>query len=760
LTAGAVLLASATGLYTPATYAAEPAQTNREGAKQRFNIPPQALGRALTEFEAATGVQIEMQPAQIAGKHSPGVQGEMTAQQALARLLAGTGLEYEPAASGRVTLVGGEDGGSPAQLSPIEVVGTQNPDVTDRHAVLRAFRTSKTEDSIDGETARSYNSANNYDALRAIPGVNFMNGQGSRFGAPSRIRGSQSWTVADGIDDYPTLRPAGIGAEDGGFAATPGSLIPAIALDSIEVQKGGLGVQYGGDADGGVIVSRIKQGHAGAPSGTVWAEVNPLKEQLLMADVAGGTDDGKWDYYVAGKALNGDYDEVSDQSGDQLEQDQLASAIAKIGFNPDDDSRLELLTLVGQDQVEYVKTLGPDAGDRFETTNRKAFMGLNYEQELSTAWSYDLGYTFLRDRAVRFSLADDESHRDRPQTAHTVFANAYYQAGLSENVDYTLGFGAEYVGHNQREEAENAAAKDFDFNDTSVYALNTLTFDDRLSFTGGLRFVDARDDFRNQNIVLYDLGAAYTLTGGTTVRVNRSTGYGRNKGFIYFFGPIEEAGGAPLTESETTEVGIGQVFRDGSGATRGEIELSVFRTDYENAPTFSGWGDAVVYTNDTRAEGIELSADWRPVSSVRVFGSFAYVDTEVQSTTDPSGGGVGSTAVPVPNRSAALGLDWQMTQKLRVETIATYDKGMRTESVDISTGDVTVTERDDYTRWNLAAYYEYSPRLTFLVRGENLLNDKDLGFSSTTEGPGGTTNEDLVAQDPGRYVSVGLQYRW
>jgi hypothetical protein len=75
---------------------------------------------------------------------------------------------------------------------------------------------------------------------------------------------------------------------------------------------------------------------------------------------------------------------------------------------------------------------------------------------------------------------------------------------------------------------------------------------------------------RNQGIhhmFSFDGGAAYTVPQvDTKLRTSYSKGYSRNKGFAYFFGPSEAAGGVDLTENRTIEVGADQPYAlGGSG---------------------------------------------------------------------------------------------------------------------------------------------------------------------------------------------------
>ena len=90
--AATVLAAAAlAALSVPAAQAQAdaPASTARS-----FAIPAQPLAQALNELARQANLQMGFAPALVAGKTSAAVSGEFTAQQALDRLLAGSGYTY------------------------------------------------------------------------------------------------------------------------------------------------------------------------------------------------------------------------------------------------------------------------------------------------------------------------------------------------------------------------------------------------------------------------------------------------------------------------------------------------------------------------------------------------------------------------------------------------------------------------------------------------------------------------------------------
>lgn len=638
--------------------------------------------------------------------------------------------------------------------------------VEQRESFEETFSKTKSSETVSSQTARDYNSSNTYDALRIVPGVSYLNGAGNRFGKPSRIRGSSSWAIADVIEEFPSIREAGIGAEDGGLTADFGSSIPSIALENMKVVKGSQGVLYSGNADGGVIVNEIKQGEPGNRQGTLWLETNPINEQLVMGDVSGGSE--TFDYYVAGKWLNGNYTEFKDSFGRQLGTDRFYSGLAKLGYRPADNMRLEFFGLSGNDKITYTipKDDNPDTPvdestelppNNFRTTNSTNFYGLNFKHDINKSISYEGGYSLFLNKAYRYSVTEGAAHRDRPERSNTYFANAYLNHAFSETLEYSAKIGGELITHHQEENA-NSSSKTHDFIDRSIFYANTVSVGDRLYLTGGVRFLDAEDDFQQHQGFYYDAGISYRIPGiNTKVKSSYSTSYSRNKGFIFFFGPIEEAGGAKLTENVSYEVGLEQPILFPGNTGRASLKLTAFRNINEHVPIFSGWGAATVYYEKHDTDGIEAALDYQLPGIGSIFGSFTYMDPEITKTTHPDGVGIGSTSVPVPQYSSSLGLNVYPIKKLTISAIGTYNDGMRRRRIDVQTGEVTMTTHASYTRINLSGEYKFSDKLTTMVRLENLLNQKDLGYSSVTHSPNGVQQTNNVATDPGRFVSLAVK---
>jgi hypothetical protein len=87
-----------------------------------FDIPAETLGLALSRFQQVTGLKVAADSKAIAAARTPGLHGTMTAAEALAALLSGTGLGYRMADARTVAIEPKPaDDKGPVVLNPIPV---------------------------------------------------------------------------------------------------------------------------------------------------------------------------------------------------------------------------------------------------------------------------------------------------------------------------------------------------------------------------------------------------------------------------------------------------------------------------------------------------------------------------------------------------------------------------------------------------------------------------------------------------------------
>ncbi|NKW81792.1 TonB-dependent receptor plug domain-containing protein [Ochrobactrum pecoris] len=240
------------------------AVTHREAAAQTqaqtsFSVPAGPLNRALTAFGRQAGVQVTYLASAAAGKTSSGFSGSATREQALAGILAGSGLVYSfpnattvaistPAAgSGNISADGS------TVLETITVQGESAWGPVDGIVAKRSATGTKTDTPIekvpqtvnvvtaDEITIRGATSV--AQALRYTPGVS-----------------TSGYTESYMIADEAVTRGFSPSSNylDGAFLPYPGSLggalqIDPFTLERIEVLKGPASVLYGQNEPGGII---------------------------------------------------------------------------------------------------------------------------------------------------------------------------------------------------------------------------------------------------------------------------------------------------------------------------------------------------------------------------------------------------------------------------------------------------------------------------------------------------------------------------
>lgn len=220
----------------------------RTDARQYYRLPAEPLEQALNHLGRQAGVLIAFSPEQTAARRSQALDGEYTLEEALAALLAGSGLEARARGDGAYTLeaLPVED---PANLQALTVVGDWLADAS----AADVFEHPGARDVVRREQFQAQGAASTREVLERIPGVSapLNNGTGSHdlalnFG----IRGlnprlaSRSTVLMDGIpvpfapygQPQLSLAPVSIGN-----------------MDAVDVVRGGGAVRYGPQNVGGIV---------------------------------------------------------------------------------------------------------------------------------------------------------------------------------------------------------------------------------------------------------------------------------------------------------------------------------------------------------------------------------------------------------------------------------------------------------------------------------------------------------------------------
>jgi TonB-dependent receptor len=176
-------------LITSTAIVATPAQA----ATLRFDLPSQALGEALIAFSKQAGVKIVYPADEIRGAVAPAVRGTLTRQEALRRLIAGSGLkvvgddgQLVALAQDTVGNVPGAVAAEPADEPEIVVTGYRE---SIEQSLQQKRQANAFIDVITAEDIGKFPDKNVADALQRMPGVVITRdgGEGSRVS----IRGLQ-----------------------------------------------------------------------------------------------------------------------------------------------------------------------------------------------------------------------------------------------------------------------------------------------------------------------------------------------------------------------------------------------------------------------------------------------------------------------------------------------------------------------------------------------------------------------------------------
>ena len=169
--------------------------------RRDFRIASQPLPDAIREFTRQAGVQVRTE-AEIPAVHSPGVVGRFTAQEALRRLIAGTGLTAE-VVDDRTLALRAMSGAY--ELDPVEVVA---PRAAATSVISTATRTPTLLRDVPqavtvvGPTLIADQAMLGMaDVTRNIPGVTMGQGEGNRDQITMRGNNSTSTFFVDGMRD-------------------------------------------------------------------------------------------------------------------------------------------------------------------------------------------------------------------------------------------------------------------------------------------------------------------------------------------------------------------------------------------------------------------------------------------------------------------------------------------------------------------------------------------------------------------------------
>ncbi|WP_095078521.1 TonB-dependent receptor [Pseudomonas sp. Irchel s3h17] len=339
LLTAAILLAGAQA--APVMAATATQQPSRNMGDYTFAIAQQPLVSALNAFTVVTGWQVGLSAELAEGVASPGVQGALTPEKALDRLLAGTNLSYRKLGNNNIVLEKRNLGGTVA-LQQMTISATRQEQSVDS---VPGTVTVHTREELDRNNVNTIK-----DLVRYEPGVS-VGGTGTRGGISGYnirgIDGDRILTQVDGVE-IPN------GFFNGPYAKTQRNYVDPEIVKRVEILRGPASVLYGSNAIGGAVSyftldpdDIIKPGQdAGARLKTGYSSADD--SWLKSATVAGRAEqfDGLLHFSQRDGHETESYDHYNgtglDRTAANPEDVRTTNVLAKAGWNYADDARLGL----------------------------------------------------------------------------------------------------------------------------------------------------------------------------------------------------------------------------------------------------------------------------------------------------------------------------------------------------------------------------------------------------------------------------------
>lgn len=793
----AMAVAAAIGTTAMATaISAWPAPAVAADATAAFDIPTQDLNQALLSFADQAGWQVFYDARRVEGRRSSPLQGRYPADQALAILLAGTGLGWRFTGPEAVALDTLPETGATERLDPLTVEGSRFRERADGpvigYVATRSASGTRTDTPLietpqsvtvvtaDEMTATKATTLS--DALGYTASVVTMPSGFSRVADDITIRG---FNVANGntgmLRDGMKLQS---NVYDGGQEP--------YGLERLEVLRGAASVLYGQLGPGGVVNAITKQ-PTRDPLHELSLDAGSNARRQIATDHGGALDDdGRWSYRLT--ALYRD----SDTWIDHIQDDKLYIAPA-LRFDPDDDTRITLLASHQEIRSGFAAPLptagtvypGPDGQfipadtflgepdyDTFESTvdtiGYRIAHDLSPDLKLRHGLRYyraDVSWDYMQVGWSGSSFIRRASDREEHSTGLTADTSVEYTTSTGP-LDHTLLGGVDiyrqlydtdrYYGGFSLFDPNNPVygtdpAVDFTTNRGSrtesdqlgIYLQDQVKIDDHWVVVLGGRYDWLRSDVTSASSGVTDAshenaftgraGLVYLFDNGLAPYASFSQSFSANAG--------TNADGAPLSPTTGEQIEIGLRYQLPDGNTM--LSAAVYELVQDDVVNYVG--SDVIQTGRVRSRGVEAEARTR-IGALALIASYAYTDARI--TESAVAGETGQRRSGIPLHAFGLwgdyGLDGFGLRGVRIGGGARYVGAANLVNEDTGADVPSHTLYDAMVSFDLA---ELSPSL---AGAELRFNARNL------------TDEDYVvcnAPDGCRYgdprtMTGTISYRW
>src|SRR6185437_8244942 len=212
-------------------------QTQGSQPVRRFDIPAGSLDVVLTDFERISGLTVVVSQEGIRRLSSPGVSGVYTSEQALGKLLAGTGLTYRLNSAKTASLDLKNIATSVDVTTSVDILASTMPKFSEA-----PLDTPQTITAVSQKVMQQQGTTTLRDALRNVAGISLAAGEGGAQGDSLTIRGftARNDLFVDGMRDF------------GSYYRDP------FDTQEVAVLQGPASVTFGRGSTGGVVNQETK----------------------------------------------------------------------------------------------------------------------------------------------------------------------------------------------------------------------------------------------------------------------------------------------------------------------------------------------------------------------------------------------------------------------------------------------------------------------------------------------------------------------
>lgn len=678
------------------------AQTSAPTVERAFDIPAQALDKALSALARQAGVRILFSTDLTDGKQAAALKGTLTPQQALAGLLAGSGLVLKALPDGGYTVA--SQPAAAEKETTLPVVRVTAPVGREAAAgpvagyvAKRTATATKTDTpvlevpqsiSVIGREEMDARGAQDVmDAVRYTPGVTTNTyGPDNRGWEYILLRGfdaSVTGIYRDGLGQ-PTFLPTYY-------------LTEPYALERVEVLRGPSAMVFGrGDAGG--IVNRVSK-EPGERVREIEVQYGSFQRKQLAFDLgdqlAGNSD---LSYRLTGVSLDSnDQDKYPD--GHKLNRKRSFIA-PSVRWQPSSTTSLTVFgeflhNTTAEDPyyatANYVLTdikVGDYSFSHMKQT--QSAIGYRFETALNAVWTLHQNFRYsdidMSRRVVWADSLGDDGHT-LSRIART-WNDPVRQTSLDTNVQgklqhgdvqHTVLLGIDYSDQKGQRRRFIGTAPDLDLlapvygqavalpttplsnldqstRQTGLYAQNQIKFGERWVVTLGGRHDHVRqitDDILNTSLTRQSdnafsgrAGLTYLLGNGWAHYVSYVTSFLPNSG--------ADANNNPFDPSRGKQVEVGVKFQPAGSRTL--FTAAAFDLRKTNVITSDPATFEQRQIGKQRSRGIELEAKGEIAPGLNIAAAYTWLDMKVLASADPNE--VGKIPPLVPKQSASLWFDY------------------------------------------------------------------------------------------------------